>query len=83
LTLAVGGGIIIVVRLRSGVRVRLTEKQWEHIVAARPELGGFRREVLEAVEHPDAEALAFWALGGYLEESTKSGRKCLHDSLCC
>ncbi len=41
------------VRSRSGVRVRLTEKQWEHIVAARPELGGFRREVLEAVEHPD------------------------------
>jgi len=53
LTLAVGGRIIAVVRSRSGARVRLTEKQWEHIVAARPELGGFRREVLEAVEHPD------------------------------
>jgi len=53
LTLAVEGKVIAVVRSRSGVRVRLTAKQWEHIVTARPELGGFRREILEVVESPD------------------------------
>ena len=48
-----GDRIIAFVRSRSGARVRLTEKQWEHIVTARPELGGFRREILEVVARPD------------------------------
>ena len=47
------GKIIAVVRSRSGALVRLTEARWEHIVTARPELGGFRREILEVVERPD------------------------------
>jgi len=51
--LAVEGRIIAVVRSRSGARVRLTAKQWEHIVTARPELGGFRREILDVVERPE------------------------------
>lgn len=51
--MAVEGRIIAVVRSLSGARVRLTVKQWEHIVTARPELGGFRREVLDTVERPD------------------------------
>jgi hypothetical protein len=28
-------------------------KQWEHIVTARPELGDFMDEILDAVEHPN------------------------------
>jgi len=51
--LSAEGKIIGVVRSRSGARVRLTAKQWEHIVTARPELGGFRREILDVVERPD------------------------------
>jgi len=49
----VEGKTIAVVRARSGARVRLTAKQWEHIVTARPELKDFEREILEVVEHPD------------------------------
>jgi len=49
----VEGKTIAVVRSRSGALVRLTAKQWEHIVTARPELKDFKREILEVVEHPD------------------------------
>jgi hypothetical protein len=35
------------------VTIRLTAKQWEHIITARPELGGFMRQVLRTVEEPD------------------------------
>jgi hypothetical protein len=33
--------------------IRLTAKQWEHIITARPELGSFMKEVLKTVEEPD------------------------------
>ncbi len=49
----VEGKTIAVVRSRSGARVRLTAKQWEHIVTARPELEDFKHEILGVVEHPD------------------------------
>jgi hypothetical protein len=49
----VGDKIIAVVKSRSGAWIRLTAKQWEHIVTVRPELGGFRREILDVVERPD------------------------------
>ena len=45
--------ILAVVKSRSGASVRLTVKQWEHIVTARPELGTFMKEVLDVVEQPD------------------------------
>jgi len=31
----------------------LTVKQWEHIITARPELGDFMKEILNAVKEPD------------------------------
>jgi hypothetical protein len=48
-----GAKILGVVRSKSGAHIRLTVKQWEHIVTARPELGDFMKEVLDAVEKPD------------------------------
>ena len=45
--------ILAVVKSKSGALIRLTTKQWEHIVTARPELGDFMKEVLSAVEQPD------------------------------
>ena len=45
--------ILAVVRSKNGALIRLTLKQWEHIVTARPELGDFMKEVLSAVEQPD------------------------------
>jgi len=31
----------------------LTEKQWEHITTARPELGNFMKEIVGTIEEPD------------------------------
>ena len=45
--------ILGVVKSKSGTTIRLTMKQWEHIVTARPELGDFMKEILDAVEQPD------------------------------
>lgn len=33
--------------------IRLTAKQWEHIITARPELEGFMKELLQTIEDPD------------------------------
>ena len=41
------------VKSKNGALIRLTEKQWEHITTARPELGNFMKEILSAVEQPD------------------------------
>ena len=48
-----GAKILAVVKSKSGALIRLTEKQWEHIVTARPELSDFLKEVSDAVERPD------------------------------
>jgi len=45
--------ILAVVKSKSGALIRLSMKQWEHIVTARPELGDFMKEVLNAVKQPD------------------------------
>lgn len=45
--------ILAVVKSKRGMLIRVTMKQWEHIVTARPELGNLMKEILDAVEHPD------------------------------
>jgi len=45
--------ILAVVKSKSGALIRLPMKQWEHIVTARPELGDFMKEILNAVKQPD------------------------------
>lgn len=45
--------IIAIVKSKSGASMRLTEKQWKHITAARPQLEDFQGEILKAIEHPD------------------------------
>jgi hypothetical protein len=47
------GRILAFAKSESGAVIRLTEKQWEHIVTARPELSDFMKEILLAVEQPD------------------------------
>ena len=42
-----------------GVPIRLTTERWGHIVEARDELEGQRRDVLDVVQHPD------WITQGY------------------
>ena len=44
---------LAIVKSKSGAHIRLTVKQWEHIVTARPELGEFMKQILDAVENPD------------------------------
>ena len=41
------------VRSVRGVRIRLTHKQWNHIITARPKLKGFQRQIPQTVEEPD------------------------------
>lgn len=41
------------IRSMGGVRVRLTEERWRHVVARHPELESLRRNVLETVAEPD------------------------------
>jgi hypothetical protein len=50
---AVPSKIIATVKSKSGAQIRLTEKQWKHIIAARPQLEEFQGEILRSVEHPD------------------------------
>ena len=45
--------ILALAKSKNGASIRLTEKQWEHIIAARPELGNFMKEIMNAVEQPD------------------------------
>ena len=45
--------ILMAVRSINGARIGLTEKQWEHIIAARPLFKPFQRQIMEAVEKPD------------------------------
>lgn len=47
------GKVLATVRSKKGAIIRLTVKQWEHIITARPELVGFMEEVLRTVEEPD------------------------------
>jgi hypothetical protein len=47
------GRILAFAKSESGAVIRLTEKQWEHIVTARPELSDFMKEILLTVEQPD------------------------------
>jgi hypothetical protein len=47
------GKILATAKSKRMATIRLTAKQWEHIITARPELGGFMKEVLETVEEPD------------------------------
>jgi hypothetical protein len=38
---------------RNGVRVRLTEERWMHIVSRHPEMAEYRNRVMETVATPD------------------------------
>lgn len=51
--MAVQSKIIAIVKSKSGAQIKLTEKQWKHIIAARPQLEDFQQEILKAIEHPD------------------------------
>ena len=42
------------VRSKHGVRIRLPEERWQHIVEEHAELEGYRAEVLRTVADPDA-----------------------------
>ena len=44
---------MLIVQLRNGVFVRLTEERWQHIVRRHPEMDGQRERVLETVAEPD------------------------------
>jgi len=44
---------IAIVKSRSGAKIRLTERQWKHIITARPQLEDFQDEVLKTIEDPD------------------------------
>lgn len=46
--------ILAVAKSKNGALIRLTQKQWEHITTARPELGNFMKEIVTAVEEADA-----------------------------
>lgn len=37
----------------NGVRIRLTDERWEHILDSHPDLSSYRETVLDAVENPD------------------------------
>lgn len=41
------------VRSIGGVPIRLTEEQWQHIVAGHPEMANERDRVLQTIEAPD------------------------------
>ena len=45
--------VLATVRSKKMAIIKLTVRQWEHITTARPELGGFMKEVLRAVAEPD------------------------------
>jgi hypothetical protein len=47
------GKVLATVKSKNMAIIRLTAKQWEHIVTARPEFGGLMKEVLKTVEVPD------------------------------
>jgi hypothetical protein len=37
----------------NGVRIRLTDERWEHILDSHPEMASYRGTILDAVENPD------------------------------
>jgi len=37
----------------NGVRIRLTDERWEHILDSHPEMASCRETILDAVENPD------------------------------
>jgi len=45
--------ILAIVKSRSGAQIRLTERQWKHIITARPQLEDFQGEILKTIEDPD------------------------------
>jgi hypothetical protein len=49
----VQGKIIAVALSKGGALIRLTEKQWMHVIASRPQLEDFQREIMEVIERPD------------------------------
>lgn len=56
---------------RNGVPIRLSDSRWTHIVEHHDDLAGYRDDVLEGVENPDAiargkagELLAMKSIGG-------------------
>ena len=51
--MAVQSRVIAVAKSKSGAIIRLTEKQWMHIIASRPKLEGFQREIMEVIKCPD------------------------------
>ena len=51
--MAVPSKMMAAVKSKSGAQIRLTEKQWKHIIATRPQLEEFQEEILKSVEHPD------------------------------
>jgi len=51
--MAIQSKIIAIVKSKSGAQIRLTERQWKHIITARPQLEDFQEEILNAIEHPD------------------------------
>ena len=44
---------VAIVKSRSGAQIRLTERQWKHIITARPQLEDFQDEILKTIEDPD------------------------------
>lgn len=56
----------------NGVKVRLTDERWEHILEARPYMRGYEEDVLDAVESPE---LILTGAGGVLVAVVSFGRK--------
>ena len=64
--------VIGTVQSANGVKVRLTDERWAHILEARPYMRGYEEEVLNAVESPD---LILTGAGGVLVAVVSFGRK--------
>jgi hypothetical protein len=53
LSMSSDGKVLATTMSKKKATIRLTAKQWEHIITARPELGDFMEEVLRTVSGPD------------------------------
>ncbi len=51
--MAIPSKVIATAKSKSGAQIRLTEKEWKHIITTRPQLEEFQEEVLRSVENPD------------------------------
>ncbi len=64
-----------IVTSKNGVAIRLTDERWSHITEEHAELGGFKRDVLEAVAH--AERILAGGAGELLALKKQSDGKTL------